>query len=157
MEQINGCLKLMDDLEELIVNGTRVPMSGKVIVDQELVLEIIDKIRGLLPAELHKAQQINQERKQLLHEAKLEAERILNEARSHIDRMISEEEIVKQAKSRGEDIIKQAEKTAKQIREGSTNYADDILSNLEASLEKTLSVVRKGRQELQATKSKYAS
>jgi len=157
VEQLEGALKLIDDLEEFVINGTKVPITSKVIIDQDVILEIVDKIRGLLPSELHKAQQINKERKQVLHEAKQEAERILNEARSHIDKMVSEEEIVKRAESRKKEIISQAEKTTQQIKEGSTVYADDVLNNLEISLEKTLSVVRKGRQELQVTKSRHVS
>ncbi|WP_366921611.1 ATPase [Metallumcola ferriviriculae] len=157
MDQLEGALQLLDQMEELLANSTRVPITGKVVVDQDLILDILDKVRAKLPVEFREAQQVNKERQRVMKDAKQEAERILEEARSRINRMISEEEIMKKAQVQAEEMVIQAKKTAQQIREGSTVYADDVMSNLESNLEKTLSVVRKGRQELKSSKARSAS
>lgn len=144
--------KILDDFEEMIKNSKRVPITGKVIVSEEAVLDFLDKIRTALPDELHQAKWLSKEKERVIQEAKEEAERILSEARQQASRMIEESELVRQAQATSEEIIAQAKRLAKEIKNGATVYADEILQKLENSIDQNLSVIRRARQELSQMK-----
>ena len=48
-------LKYVDQLEEIVDTATKVPLTGKVMVDVDEVFELIDLIRENLPQELKDA------------------------------------------------------------------------------------------------------
>ncbi|GAW91402.1 ATPase [Calderihabitans maritimus] len=149
--------KLLDQLENMIENSTRIPMTGKILLMAEEVLEVIDNIRAALPEELRQARWISKERERVLQQAQEEAQRIIEEAKKEIEKMANESEVTRQANAQAEEIINQAKNVAREIKIGAADYADDILNNLELNLEKALTIIRKGRQELQSSKVKNVS
>ena len=48
-------LHLVDRLEELVGAAHRVPMSKKLLLDQQVLLELIDQIRVAIPKEVKEA------------------------------------------------------------------------------------------------------
>ncbi|KUK35681.1 MAG: Archaeal/vacuolar-like H+-ATPase subunit H [Thermacetogenium phaeum] len=145
-------LRILDDFEETVQKSRRVPVTDKIIISEEVILDFLDRIRSILPEEIHRAKLLNRERERVIQEAQEEAAKILQEARQEAERITSESEIVKQAQSAAEEIVAQAKKAAREIRFGATEYADEILSRLAENLEKSLSVVRKAREELEKMK-----
>lgn len=57
---------------------------------------------------------------------------------------------VRQAKMQAQQILTAAEREAHQMVRGAERYADEVLSELEAEIGKTLQIVRNGRQFLQS-------
>ena len=53
---------LLENLEELLDTGTKVPFSGKVLVDRDELAEILENIRIKLPDELKQAKWVKEER-----------------------------------------------------------------------------------------------
>ena len=147
-------LKMVDELEELVESGSKIPMTGKVILDIDTLLEYIDKIRTILPDELRQAKWVSKEKDRMLKEAQEEADRMLEEARQQLKRTANESEITKQATIIGDGIVNQAKTTAKEMKQGATAYAEDILKQLEGNLEKAIAITKKGRDELKHTRSK---
>lgn len=175
-------LLLLDALEDIIDKASNLPLSSKVMVNREELLEIIKDIRLKLPDELKQAQWIKEERQKILIEAKKEAEtiqkecdekiqkakeekqRILVEAereaemyRQEVDRkiksMIDENEITKRANEQAKDIILSAQQDAKKIRLGARAYADELLAELNLRVEKILNTINSNREELKNYKS----
>ena len=70
------------------------------------------------------------------------------ETDKRVEDMIKESEMVRQAQSAAEEIIAQGRRVANEIKSNATLYADDIMSNLEENLEQSLTVIRRGRDEL---------
>lgn len=147
-------LKMIDELEEIVDGGSKIPMTGKVLLDSDTLLEYIDRIRTILPDELRQAKWVSKEKDRMLKEAQDEADRLLEEARIQVKRSASESEVVKQANAQAEGILNQAKSMAKEMKSGATSYADDILKQLEANLEKSLAITKKGRDELKIAKTK---
>ncbi|MDI6709179.1 MAG: ATPase [Thermoanaerobacterales bacterium] len=143
-------LSVLNELEEFIQSCSRVPMTKKVLVDEEKVLDFLDRIRTLLPDEVRKAKWVVQEREKVLAESRQEAERLLEEARKEITRQAEESEIVREAKEMADDLLKKAEQMAREMRLGARDYADDILAKLESRLDRLLKEVEAGRNELKA-------
>lgn len=147
-------LKIIDEIEEIVENSSRIPMTGKVLLDSDTVLEYLDRIRTILPEELRQAKWVSKEKERMLKEAQEESERVLEEARQQVKRLANESEVVKQANAQAEAIIAQAKLMAKEMKNGATTYADDVLKQLEGNLEKALAVIKKGRDELKSTRVK---
>lgn len=145
-------LSVLNELEEFIQSCSRVPMTRKVLVDEERVLDFLDRVRTLLPEEVRKAKWVVQEREKVLSESRQEAAQLLDEARKEISRQAEDSEIVRQAKEMADDTIKKAEQMAQEMRLGARDYADDILIRLEARLEKVFKEIEAGRAELKAMK-----
>lgn len=145
-------LKLMDELEEIIESSPNVPLSGKILIAREDILEILKEIRIVLPDEIKQAQWIKQERNSILDEAQKEAENMTMKAKDHVRSLIENDDIVKQSTKISEDIIKKAEETALEIKHSSLIYADDILAGLQGNISEILGKLTENRKELRNMK-----
>jgi len=142
-------LELLEQIEEIIENGMNIPLSGgKCLVDRETLLELVQEIRLKLPDDLKTAKRITEEKQRVLAEAQQEAENIIKNAESRIAALVDENEITKKAYEQAEVIISNAKKNAREIRLGTREYADGVLSKVEEILEETLDVIKVNRQEL---------
>lgn len=147
-------LKIIDEIEEVVENGSRIPMTGKVLLDSDSLLDYLDRIRTILPEELRQAKWVSKEKDRMLKEAHEESEKMLEEARIQVKRAAQESEIVKQANAQADAIVGQAKQMSKEMRVGATQYADDILKQLEGNLEKAIAIIKKGREEIKHSKTK---
>ena len=117
---------LLENLEEILEAGTKVPFSTKVMVDAEELREIIEDIRLKLPDELKQAKWVKEERQRIISDAELEAQKVLKETEGKIINLVDEHEITKKALAQKEEIIENANKVSKEISEGTREYADNI-------------------------------
>ncbi|MGI5891403.1 MAG: hypothetical protein ACOX7H_01515 [Bacillota bacterium] len=141
---------ILKELEDSVTNASRIPLTGKVLVDGDLVLECVDKIYAVLPEELKQARQVLEQSDKLLESVEGQGKRIIEEARTQANRMIMESEIMKEAQLQAEEVQARAEKAAMDLRQESINYADDILQQLEINLEKAVYSIKKSREDLKA-------
>jgi len=141
-------LELIDALEDTIEKGVNIPLAGKSLLDKDELLDIIQEMRLKLPDDLKQAKWVKEERQRILLEAQKEANDIIKSTEDKIISMINESEITKRAKLQAEEIIANAAKRSKEIKQGTRNYADDILSDMEKIMEKTLSTLRQNRNEM---------
>ena len=143
-------LGLLNELEEIVDHSPKIPMTGKVLVDDNVIFELLDRVRAALPEELSNAKWVLKERERILNEAQVEAQKMMDQGKSYVDKMAAENEVVKQAQSYGEDIVRQAQAYARDVKLGSVQYADDLLQHVEKSLYETLQSLRKNRDELKS-------
>ncbi|MCG8501015.1 MAG: ATPase [Firmicutes bacterium] len=141
-------LALIDALEDVVESGVSVPFSGKSIIDGQEMLDLIEEIRLKMPDDLKQAKWVKEERQRILLEAQKEANHIIKEAESKIISLIDEHEITKKAYEQANEIVANAQKNAREIRLGTKEYADDILANLEKTIQNTLEVLHNNREEL---------
>ena len=139
---------LLENLEEILEAGTKVPFSTKVMVDAEELREIIEDIRLKLPDELKQAKWVKEERQRIISDAELEAQKVLKETEGKIINLVDEHEITKKALAQKEEIIENANKVSKEISEGTREYADNILEKVENVLRETMDIVHNNRSEL---------
>ncbi|MCR6546298.1 hypothetical protein [Dehalobacterium formicoaceticum] len=142
-------VKLLDEMENIIDSGSRIPLVGKVIIDAETLLECMDRIRTSLPEEIKQAKYVNLEKEKMMQEAQSRASRVLEEAESQAKKILSEDQIMRQVQTEAEELLQQARKTSAEIKQGAKVYANDVLHQLELNIEKALYTVKKGREELQ--------
>ncbi len=145
-------LKLLEEMESLVERSSRIPMTGKSLIDPDAILDLLDRIRAILPDELRQAKWITKERERVLQEAQDEAKRMLTETKSYIEKLAEESSVVRQAQAQAEEIVLQAQKVAREIKAGANEYADGLLKQLEANLEKAVVRVREDREEMKSYK-----
>jgi len=141
-------LRVLDEIEEQVENSPRIPMTGKVLMGTEMLLDYIDKVRTLLPEELRQAQWVSKERDRILAEAEAEAKQIVNQTHNEVRSMANESEVVKEANNQAANILMEAQQKAVEIEQGANTYAYEVLKSLEQSLSKALTVIRKGQEQL---------
>ena len=141
-------LAMLDELEDVVDRGAKIPMTGRVLVDDEAIFEIIDKIRTGLPEELRQAKWISKERERILEESQVEANRVVEQGRNYIAKMVDESEITRQSQEHAEELVAQAKKVGREIRAGANVYADDLLHKLEKSLINVVESLHQDREEL---------
>lgn len=139
---------LLDRLDQMIDSATEIPLTGKCLIDAEEALDLIDKIRNALPEEVKRAEWLTSEKDRMLQESQAEAERIVSQAEEYVAKMVSESEIVKKAREEAKRLLEEARNEAREMEKGARDYAEAILGDLESALNKTLTVVKKGRDEL---------
>ena len=83
-------IDLLDRLEELVGTGRRVPLSTRVIVEEDEFLAILDQIRAAVPREIRDAQRVVEERSEIIISAQQEAAKILDMARSQAEYGLAE-------------------------------------------------------------------
>jgi cell division septum initiation protein DivIVA len=141
--------RVIDKVESTVKEGAWLPFGYRV-VSQERMLDLIEKLRASLPDEVGRAKQVTKDKDRLLSQAKEQAERMVEEASSAKSHLLDESEIAREARSRADAVIEEAEARAAQIRRGADEYADRLLSQLDATLGGALASVQKGRQALAA-------
>ena len=139
---------LLENLEDLVETGAKVPFSSKVMVDSDELREILQEIRLKLPDELKQAKWVKEERQRIIMDAQKEADQIVKETETKIISLVDDHEITKQALAQKEEIIESADKVAREITAGTREYADALLERLEEILKEALNVVHDNRKEL---------
>lgn len=150
-------LELLEQLENLLEGSHRIPLTGRLLVDEEEAFALLDEIRRQLPEDLEEARRIRAEREEILAQAREEAEEILRDAKSQVARLIDDTYITRQAKEQADRLVEQGRALALEMKQGALEYADDVLKRLEASIAKALEVVRQGREELRLAEERAES
>ena len=102
-------LYLVDQLEELVGIGKRVPFSGRVMVEEGEFLALVDQLRVAVPNEIKQAQRVIKDRERIVGDAQDEGARIVQVARDRAEAMVSQHGIVAEARQRSEEILRAAE------------------------------------------------
>ena len=130
--------ELLDTIEDTLEESTSMPLSGgKRLVDVEKVRDYLDDIRANLPGELRQAQQIVNDRAQIVDTAK-ERARIL----------VSDAEIVKAAQQRAAEITAAAQSESRTLRQTVTDYCDNMLKTTEEAMVENAAQVKNVRANL---------
>ncbi len=120
------------------------PITGRVLVDKDSILDLVDQLRVAIPEEVSAAKRINAEGERIIEKAQDEATRITSRAQEQAAFLIGERGLAEAAEAEGRRIVEEAEDAAAEIRRGADGYAASILDALEQEIAKALSGIRKG-------------
>jgi hypothetical protein len=142
-------MHLVERLEELLAEGRRVPLTSRVMIDQNYALDLIDQLRMTIPEEVQAARRVNAEIDRLLEQAREEAEHILARAQEQATYLIEERELTRQAEEMSLEIVRQARAEGETVKQGADDYAIEVLSKLEVEVIRTLKSIRIGLEILE--------
>ena len=141
-------LNLLELLEDIIEEGSKLPFGNKVMIDKSKALEILRDVRISLPDEVKQAEWINTERQRIIDDAKEEAEKMIKDTEDYIKQKVADSKITKKAQENAKEIIEKAENIAKDLKDGAREYAIEVLKKLDTDLGKLNSRLQKNMQEL---------
>ena len=147
-----GVLGLIEELSILLEDAK--PVFGKSNlrqVDVGQAFEILDDIRDTFPSEFAQSRQVVRERQSLLDDAEAEASRMIEDARAQAMTIASEQEIVRISQQQADNILADAREIERETRAGAEDYADEVFSHVEQSLDTLLGNVRRCRERLNST------
>ena len=147
MEKMDvNIIELLEYLQDIVDNSPKVPMSSKVMVDKKEIIDVVDQIINYLPDQFKKAEWVMNERERILTEAKNEYDSLRKETMAMMRQNVENHDIVKEAKIRAQEIIASAQRDAKAIRLGSRDYSNEMLTQLDESIEEQKAALIKNLQ-----------
>lgn len=148
----SGVLALLEELADLLEDSKPVLGRGNLRqVDISAAFELIDEINQLFPQEFNQARQIVRQRDEIISSAQDEANRMIEDARSQVMTIASEQEVVRTAQLQANQIMADASEMERQTRSGAEEYADQVFSHIEMSLDNLLGNVKRCRSRLNNT------
>ena len=141
--------ELLDTIEDTLEESTSMPLSGgKRLVDVEKVRDYLDDIRANLPGELRQAQQIVNDRAQIVDTVIAQAQAIVKKAEERARILVSDAEIVKAAQQRAAEITAAAQSESRTLRQTVTDYCDNMLKTTEEAMVENAAQVKNVRANL---------
>ena len=141
--------ELLDTIEDTLEESTSMPLSGgKRLVDVEKVRDYLDDIRANLPGELRQAQQIVNDRAQIVDTANAQAQAIVKKAEERARILVSDAESVKAAQQRAAEITAAAQSESRTLRQTVTDYCDNMLKTTEEAMVENAAQVKNVRANL---------
>ena len=141
--------ELLDTIEDALEKSANVPLSGgKRIVNVEQIRDYLDEVRAALPGELRQAQQIVNDRAQIVDSANAQAQAIVKKAEERARILVSDAEIVKAAQQRASEITSAAQTEARTLRQTVTDYCENMLRTTEDTMVENAAQVKNIRNSL---------
>lgn len=140
--------ELLKRIEHILQEARRLPLTHRVLVDEEELRTLLNQIGHVLPEEMRQARWIVQERDKILAQAAQDAEQMREEARQDTAARAAESPWVQEAQVMAQKIIEEAKEHAHEIRSSGRQYLDDQLGRLESRLQDMLETVQANRDEL---------
>ena len=141
-------LGLIDEIEDIVETAGSLPLTSKVLVQKEELLDIISELRIKLPDEIKQAAWIKEERERIISEAHKDAEQIIKETRLKLEELVSKEEVLKEANERAKDIMNKAQIASTNLKRSSLEYSDKHLMNAQENLKDMITTLNENRTEL---------
>lgn len=106
-------IEMLDELESMIDNGKKSLMSGRVSVDKNELLAIIDELKSILPDEIIQANEFYRDSRELRDATEHEADMIIAQANREANEIVDKaqndaEAIIADANGEADAIIKDA-------------------------------------------------
>src|SRR5450631_2128859 len=123
-------------------------MSATCLVNRAEMLELLERLREELPADLDHADALLSDREAVLAAGRAEAEAILQDARGEREQLIEQTDILAAARLRADTVTTQARAESALLLADADDYVDRKLSEFELFLGQLTSQVNNGRLRL---------
>ncbi len=138
--------RLLDMLYGMIDEAKSTPFSSeKCSINRDEALDLLDEIRGKLPLEMRKAQELIRAREEYISAAKKEVEKMLRQAELDAKTIVSESETLQQARQKSGEIIRRAEDRTHELYRVCNTYTEDALRRTEEAIQAALDEVKESR------------
>ena len=114
----------------------------------DTIRDYLDEVRAALPGELRQAQQIVNDRAQIVDSANAQAQAIVKKAEERARILVSDAEIVKAAQQRASEITSAAQTEARTLRQTVTDYCENMLRTTEDTMVENAAQVKNIRNSL---------
>ncbi len=148
-------LQLVDQFEQTLNRGWRVPLSSSLIVNAEECLRLIDQMRISIPSSIKEGERMVAERDRILSDAQMQAQQIIAHAEQQARQMVSEDAITERAREEAGHISAQGHAEAVRLVDEAAAYARDVLSGLQDHLRGSLHQAENGIKALDSSQAPF--
>jgi cell division septum initiation protein DivIVA len=141
-EVVYRLYETVDELTSVIENARSVPMSSSCMVPRDHLLDLLDDLRESLPAEVHKAGAIVEQRTAILQQAQAEAERLTRATREECD------ELLAQAHETRDEVLDAVRRQRDEAMARTQAEAEQLIAQAEAEAERLVAEGRRRREAL---------
>lgn len=127
-------LELLEEIEDIVDTAPGLPLTGKIMIDSNELLEIVREIRLSLPDDVQQAKWVKEEKERILTEAKAEYEKIIVEANKQADYLVDTHDITLKAQKLAEEIRDEAEQYCKMLKMRTYDYVDKMLYDMQGKM-----------------------
>ena len=108
-------LDQLDQLEEVVLDGSRIPFSGGRLVNETDAIEVIDALREAVPPQLALARDLLSQKEEFISKSRQQAEEILQSARREREQLINSTNVRQEAERQVQDLREQARQQCDQL------------------------------------------
>jgi F0F1-type ATP synthase membrane subunit b/b' len=138
-------LDQLDQLEDIVLDGSRIPFSGGRLVNEQDAIEVMDALRESLPSQITHADELIRQRDSFVEKARQQAEEIVAAARREREQLIANASIRHEAERHVAEMREQArlqcEQTIAQARQQAAQTEQELQTRM-AQLEQQFAVRR---------------
>ncbi len=144
---------IMEEIEGVLQSGLLVPMKkNSVIINAGELRELLEELRAALPVELEEAENVLQQKEQIIASANAQAQQIVRNAEENRRSLISNSEIIHAAETKAKSILFNANTKVAELNRASMEYIENNLKQAEDALAKALQSVHVTKQAFAAKK-----
>jgi len=141
---------LIDRLEAMVTGARRMPVTNKLMLDEQELADLIDQMRTVIPEEVRSARKVLRERDSIIGEAQQQADDILKTAHEQAEMLLDQQGLMAEAEARAKQYMEEVEVDAQERINGADEYARQVLTSLREQLSRHLGTIEKGLEALDA-------
>lgn len=134
--------ELIEVLEDLLSDATRVPFNRKSMVDIDKMSDVIEKMRLSMPMEIQQAQRVVMDKNAIIADARREAENIIRGAEQRRAELLDKNDIIREARQRATEMVNAEQNRCTVIRATMNDYVDNMLRRIEELMTADLNNLR---------------
>ena len=138
----------LTQLTTMVRNAKTMPMSASCLVNRAEMLDLLERLREELPADLDHADALLSEREAVLADAREQAERILETARGERGRLIEQTDVLVAARELATRLTIDSRAQSTRLLADADDYVDRKLAEFDDFLSHVASQVNNGRLRL---------
>ena len=128
-------LELLEEIEDIVKTAPSVPLTGKIMVDGDALVEIVEAIRKSLPDDVHQAKWIKEQKERILGEGKEEYEKIITEAKKQAEYLLETDDITLKANKQAELLEENTKHYTTELKMRTYDYVDSMLYNMQQRMD----------------------
>jgi vacuolar-type H+-ATPase subunit H len=138
-------LELLDEIAAEIENSRKSLFSAKRTIEVDYVLDILAEIKDTIPDDIRQAQEILDNEKKIISEARDKAQNVLSGVDSRINEMIEEHRVTQLAYEKSNRLLDAAEHQAYELRAGANDYAVNVLDDLMSYMKEYMDIIQENK------------
>lgn len=142
-------LQLVDQLEQVLNRGWRVPFTASLVINEEECLRLIDQMRISVPSAIKESERMIAERDRIMAEARSRAETMVDQAEAEAVKLVSQHFIAQEAQREAERIVAAGRQEAIRMVQEAEDYALNVLRDLASKLSTSVRQAENGIQAIE--------
>jgi F0F1-type ATP synthase membrane subunit b/b' len=146
----------IDQLEELILGSSRIPVVNKILVDEDKVISQLDLIRINIPEILEEAMRIVDQKNQIIGDAQSYAQKMVDNAQRKAAQLLDESRIVQQAETQAGEIRRRVQQDCDSLQKKTISDVEQMRHKIQQEAFKTRQQAIVEAEEIQTEADNYA-